>query len=651
LVAKKSKPLLTACLIARNEAENIEHCLASLKPVVDEIVLVDTGSTDETVDIARRYGARVYHQPWEDDFSAPRNRGLEEARGEWILVIDADERLVPVDRKFLRRLLRQTPYEGFFITVNNILEPEKAPEVSAPVFRLFRNRPWYRFSGRVHEQILPAIYRAGGQVAHLDLNLEHIGYTREKQREKRGRNLRLLEREVQEGTKPTPFQLYNLGMEHLRDGDPDRGREYLKEAWEVDGVAERPFGTALIRRLVLTLIQAGAWDEALKYVEEGIEKFPDFADLHYFRGQILKEKGEPGAALDEFRRCLSLPRQLRYPHLKGVNGYRTWFEIGLIHEKLGNQVEAREAYLKALEEKPDLVPALDRLAGLLTSAGGSKGEIEIRERLRRQIAEGSTDAYRYLTARLLLDNRAWKEALTFLCQVGEDSPYFLPAQREVAFVNLLLGEPAQALQALKRLAESQDFVADAWAHTVLLGLMEEKGAGELPPVKMDWAPKCEEAAWKLLDQLVAAQEFDLFEKALVMFELLGREEAWISLELGKFLYRKGFTQVAVEQLVKAYKEGYRDVESLSIFGDICFEDGEYEDAARYYEEATDEDDPGARVYVALAKCYLHQKRFETALDRVREGLKRYQDSQLLAGLEAVVKKLAGEEVPVAARVH
>src|SRR5213592_4364106 len=100
-----TRPLLTAAMIARDEERHLPDCLASLTDVVDEVVLVDTGSVDSTVEIARAHGATVLHHVWRDDFSAPRNLGLDNARGRWILYIDADERLRPIERSWVEAML------------------------------------------------------------------------------------------------------------------------------------------------------------------------------------------------------------------------------------------------------------------------------------------------------------------------------------------------------------------------------------------------------------------------------------------------------------------------------------------------------------------------------------------------------------------
>ena len=99
------KPLLSLCVIAKDEAAFLQRCLASVAGLVDEIVVVDTGSCDDTPKVARGAGARVFSPPWQDDFSQARNRSLAAARGEWILVLDCDEVLARADHDRLRDLL------------------------------------------------------------------------------------------------------------------------------------------------------------------------------------------------------------------------------------------------------------------------------------------------------------------------------------------------------------------------------------------------------------------------------------------------------------------------------------------------------------------------------------------------------------------
>ena len=128
------RPLLTAAMIARDEERHLPACLASLADVVDEVVLVDTGSVDRTVEIARAHGATVLHHSWSDDFSAPRNLGLDNARGRWILYIDADERLRPVERSWVEALLEDA--EEIAFRVHFRLFARATPSLE---YRLWRN--------------------------------------------------------------------------------------------------------------------------------------------------------------------------------------------------------------------------------------------------------------------------------------------------------------------------------------------------------------------------------------------------------------------------------------------------------------------------------------------------------------------------------
>ena len=153
-----SAPLLSATLIVRDEERNLRDCLASVDGVVDEVVVVDTGSTDGSVEIAKELGARVVSHPWRGDFSEARNVGLEVARGEWILYLDADERLRHVDRDAVSGRLRDASETAFRI----LLHPFAG---ATPFFeyRLWRADPEIRFRGVIHEQVVDDINRVAAR--------------------------------------------------------------------------------------------------------------------------------------------------------------------------------------------------------------------------------------------------------------------------------------------------------------------------------------------------------------------------------------------------------------------------------------------------------------------------------------------------------
>lgn len=213
-----TNPTLTVCILARDEERNIRRALESAKPVADEIVVVDTGSTDRTVEIALEFGAKVIHHPWNDDFAEARNVGLGHATGRWVLMLDADEAISAEMARELPRVLQNPKVDGYIQPVVDYYNG--TAWASTPVLRLFRNRPEYRYAGRIHEQIDRSILAAKGVVEPLQLAIEHYGYTPDEDRRKdrRARNIRMLERSLAQEP-DNAHSWYYLGVENLLLGE------------------------------------------------------------------------------------------------------------------------------------------------------------------------------------------------------------------------------------------------------------------------------------------------------------------------------------------------------------------------------------------------------------------------------------------------
>lgn len=231
--AASPRPLLSLCMIARDEEGDLPRCLASVAGVVDDIVLVDTGSTDRTSDIAAAHGARVVRHAWNDDFSTARNAALEHARGRWILVLDADEELDSAEPSLLRRVVQAPPWDGARVRIRNLQPPGDLFQAQAfRATRLFRNRPMYRYAGIVHEQIAPAILHAGGTVGDADLTIIHHGYVRRTAQagvDRTARNLRLLERALAL-TPDDPYLHYQFGATLKMAGATAQAHRALQRA-------------------------------------------------------------------------------------------------------------------------------------------------------------------------------------------------------------------------------------------------------------------------------------------------------------------------------------------------------------------------------------------------------------------------------------
>jgi hypothetical protein len=187
---------ISLALIARNEEAHIERCLKSASGLAAEMIVVDTGSTDRTKEIAITCGARVLDFPWIDDFSAARNQALEAAHGKWILVLDADEYLPPASIQGIRALTSSADAANCaYYLVNKSTKDDGRTGISGLIVRLFPNDPRVRYEWPVHEQVVTSLQRANIPIENTQIEIIHTGYSSsEVNAAKQERNLQILER-------------------------------------------------------------------------------------------------------------------------------------------------------------------------------------------------------------------------------------------------------------------------------------------------------------------------------------------------------------------------------------------------------------------------------------------------------------------------
>ncbi len=293
------KSTVSACLIVKNEAAFLEGCLLSLRGKVDEIVVVDTGSTDNTRDIALRHGCKLHEFAWCHDFSAARNYGLDRATGDWILYIDADERLSLDGNDRLGDLL---PAGAAAARVR--FRP-RSDTTCYDELRLFLNDPRIRFEGSMHETIVPSIERVARQdgtaIASLhSVLMEHLGYDGE-QGHKHERNLPLLQQAILEDPGRV-YLRYHLGYTLDELGEKDLAAEQLQAGLHLatrGGMSDRARteGSMCAQILCAILLQQGKLGEALNVAQQGLELSAGNVSLTWAKARCLLEQGDAGGAL------------------------------------------------------------------------------------------------------------------------------------------------------------------------------------------------------------------------------------------------------------------------------------------------------------------------------------------------------------------
>ncbi len=412
------RPSLSLCMIVKDEEEDLPRALASAAGLADEMVVVDTGSQDKSKYIAGSYGARVYEYPWQGDFSGPKNLALDKARGKWILFLDADEELPAKDKEKIRELLAEPgTAEGFLFTMVNFTGERPGGQYELNLnLKLFRNRPIYRYSRPLHEQI-EKLGPGPELVSRPDIRVLHYGYldSHLARKGKKERNLRILENHISSGN-PDAYDLFNLGVEYLR-------LNRFREALECFALARRGqtgnplWLSACARNLLQCLLQLGLWDEAIEEAGRAVELYPDYVDLVYLKGVALAGRGMYPQALGAFYQAAAMDSQAlsAYSHDPGLSGYKAYYSIGQIHLQLGQYEEAGEALHKSLTLAPGYRPALITLCRTLAKQGDKSEELE------GLVAEKGDGKYLAL-AELCHEAELYKPALEFLNKCPEELP-------------------------------------------------------------------------------------------------------------------------------------------------------------------------------------------------------------------------------------
>jgi glycosyltransferase involved in cell wall biosynthesis/tetratricopeptide (TPR) repeat protein len=341
------------CLIVKNEEANLPDCLASAAGLFDETVVVDTGSTDRTKDIARAHGARVFDFPWIDSFAAARNECLRQASGEWIFWLDADDRLDAPDRDKLRALFSGLKDEHVAYVLKCVCdsEPGTSPTVVDHV-RLFRRRADVRWEHRVHEQILPSIRRSGGEVRWADAAVRHVGYRDPAlRRNKLDRDLRLLHREREE-LGDHPFTLFNLGSVYQELGRYDDAIPVLRQS-----LAKSHPKDSIVRKLYALLTHCqrslGKRAEALAVCQGGLGHYPDDAELLFIAAVLQEEFDDLAGAEAALTRLITTEPGAHFASVAaGLRGYKARCKLAEVLLKQGRAAEAEAQWWLAVREEP-----------------------------------------------------------------------------------------------------------------------------------------------------------------------------------------------------------------------------------------------------------------------------------------------------------
>ncbi len=365
---KRTKRRLSLSMIIKNEEKFLEGCLESVKGVVDEIVIADTGSTDSSKEIAARYGAKVVEFPWVGDFSAARNFSLSHCTGDWILYLDADERLKEGQSALVQRLIGESNVTAHNVVIENptsLHQGEFSQENSYP--RLFRRIPGVRFEGRVHEQLWPSLIKQNCLVRQSTLVIHHLGYGEgyERVKQKAERNLELLKAQLAERPNDAyaQFQIGNSLVVLQRYQEAVPALESAIQNTKLD-ISNRASCYNLLAEIE---VKKGNLRAAEEYCKESLKCGPRQLMAHWFLSLIYFDLKEHSAALEALRRIehlLSLSQAKRANQIASdihVKQEDLQKRFAMTYEALGQWANGMKAYAAVLAVDPQSHDAVDGL--------------------------------------------------------------------------------------------------------------------------------------------------------------------------------------------------------------------------------------------------------------------------------------------------
>ena len=355
MIKRTKKTSLSLCMIVKDEEANMAECLKSIRDVVDQIIIVDTGSIDRTVEIAGDFGAEVYDFIWCDDFAAARNESIKHATGEWILWMDADERLQESTVQNLRECLTSTVRPLCYKVTIRSLQGDGFYHDSDS-YRLFSNHSGIHFEGRIHEQITLSARKAGAKEQNADFQLIHYGYNLEDEvmQGKLERNRILLERIVKDNNPNQAYYYFTLGQNYSSTDDYEQALECYDKALSLKQL-EPNIEASLLNCTAQACFKLGILDRVDKLSKRSLKLIPMQAGSVYNLFKLAEAQGNESETINYLNQLLKNSKYLQN-HSKQISSdtippvFRILTILGNAYLKAGDRTHAFQKYVEAWKE-------------------------------------------------------------------------------------------------------------------------------------------------------------------------------------------------------------------------------------------------------------------------------------------------------------
>lgn len=443
---------LSVCMIVKNEERFIKDCLASIKSIADQIVIIDTGCTDKTLEIAKEYSAEIHAFQWINDFSAARNASISYAKCDWILWLDADERLtaesIPLIKSELVKVRHPLVYD---VQIENMTN-DAASAFFSKAHRLFNNNRGIRFKNRIHEQIVidPTFGKAEEKKSRI--KLLHLGYALDddKKSEKEKRNLALLSKMVGENPNDA-YAHYTYAQQLSINEDYTESLKHFRKALDLKQL-DLSFTGTILNVMSEIRYKMQQYDRALKLAQQSLQKIPEQISAHYMIYRICEQTADFDKAIDAVNKIRSLNRTLsgQAPKIATdivIDELKLLYTLAILHEKKGSAAGAFSAWEEALK----LQPGNEEFLGKAVSLALKLGDWQSAEKFLVQILKinsGRFDALDLLGT-VYIKQTKFDLAIPVFETLHEKLPYNEPVKRKLAGLYLKTGKENKAARVLE----------------------------------------------------------------------------------------------------------------------------------------------------------------------------------------------------------
>ncbi len=348
-------------MIVKNESRCLEKCLSRARKLVDKIYITDTGSTDNTIEIAKKYHAHLTHFDWCNDFAAARNFALEQSDCDWNLILDADEYLIAGEKEDLLAFIEKGCHTGSIQRHDSYIEENGEPSISRTYTTRFVPRGT-RYEGRIHEQIVGHL-----PSARLPLIFEHDGYLQEG---KGKRNLTILLEQLKT-TPDDPYILYQIAHTMRLIKDYEGADHYFDVFYQLLSDSLTTYQINGIISWLYNLLEMSAWEKGRKLICKEKKRLSGYADYHFACGifymrMILSDIQRYVSYLPEiersFLRCLEIGEVSPHEGVLGSGSFKASYNLGVWYEVTGDFPRAKAYYHQAATD--GYTPAIKRLEEL-----------------------------------------------------------------------------------------------------------------------------------------------------------------------------------------------------------------------------------------------------------------------------------------------